>query len=193
MIKCTEHLELTYWPNFLDKSKADELYQTFCHLSWALEYYRMFGKIIPSPRLMAWYGDSNVDYQYSGIRHSPLPWTEELLFVKKLIEAKINHPFNAVLANLYRDGRDGMGWHADDEPELGKNPVIASISLGATRRFKFRTLSQPRQMIDTTLSHGSLLVMHGQTQHFWQHAITKTKKTCLPRINLTFRYIHQGN
>lgn len=190
MIVCSENLDLSYFPQFLEKSLADKWYsKLISKLEWDIEHYQMFGKILPSPRMMAWYADANLNYRYSGIDHIPLAWTDELLEIKSLIEAKVGRPFNAVLANLYRDGMDSMGWHADDENELGQNPVIASLSLGEQRNMNFRTKSQPRTSFRIMLTHGSLLVMQGLTQHCWQHAIPKTTKICSPRVNLTFRWI----
>jgi len=190
VIICAEQLELSYFPKFLGKTKADEFHlQLTENLDWQIEYYRMFGKILPSPRLIAWYGNEGLNYRYSGINHPAIPWTQELLVIKSIIETNINHSFNSVLANLYRDGQDSMGWHADNEPELGINPVIASLSLGESRRLCFRNTSSPRQSFNISLEHGSLLVMSGQTQHFWQHSIPKTKANCQSRINLTFRLI----
>ncbi len=190
MIICAEQLELSYFPKFLGKAKADECYLKLTeNLDWQIEYYRMFGKILPSPRLIAWYGNEGLNYRYSGINHPAIPWTKELLAIKTIIETNMNHSFNSVLANFYRNGQDSMGWHADDEPELGINPVIASLSLGESRRLCFRNTSSPRQSFNISLEHGSLLVMSGQTQHFWQHSIPKTKANCQSRINLTFRLI----
>jgi alkylated DNA repair dioxygenase AlkB len=189
-IICSSHLGLSYYPNFLKKELADHYFEILSHqLQWQTEYYKMFGKILASPRLVAWYGNEGLNYRYSGIKHQAFAWTKELFNIKNDLEKNLNCDFNSVLANLYRDGQDSMGWHADDEPELGQYPIIASISLGASRIFSFRSIQKPRQSIKISLTHGSLLVMEGETQHHWQHAILKTTKCIEPRINLSFRLI----
>ena len=139
-------------------------------------------------RKSAWYGDSGASYAYSGIRREPLPWTPELLTIKETCEEVANASFNSVLCNLYHDGNDGMGWHADDERELGFEPIIASISFGADRKFSFKHRIT-KERIDIRLAHGSMLIMRGQSQHAWLHALPKSKKVLEPRINLTFRNI----
>jgi alkylated DNA repair dioxygenase AlkB len=146
--------------------------------------------MIDQPRLTAFYGDVQKPYSYSGIVMTPVEWNEELLFIKEKIETAINIHFTSVLLNFYRDGKDSMGWHADDEKELGENPVIASVSFGETRVFQMKH----RKRKDVTkrnipLTNGSLLLMQGTTQHFWLHQIPKTTKQLSPRINLTFRVI----
>ena len=187
---CGEQLTLSYYPNFFDKDLADFYFELLStQLKWEIEYYKMFGKMVASPRLMAWYGNTGINYRYSGLDHAAIPWTQELMPIKNAIEKKLNHGFNSVLANLYRDGKDSMGWHADDELELGSNPLIASLSLGASRVFSLRSQKKPRASMKIPLEHGSLLVMHGATQHYWQHAILKTVKCLEPRINLTFRFV----
>jgi len=189
-IICCEQLGLTYYPNFLYKELADSYFEILLsQLEWQIEYYKMFGKIIASPRKIAWYGDTGLHYRYSGLDHQALPWTQELLDIKNKLEIKLNQHFNSVLANLYRDGQDSMGWHADNEPELGPYPVIASLSLGATRTFSLRNFEKPRQSLKIPLKHGSLILMDGCTQQDWQHAILKTTKCLEPRINLTFRWV----
>ncbi len=119
----------------------------------------------------------------------PQPWNSVLIIVKEKVEAIAHTRFNSVLLNLYRDGRDSVGWHSDDEPELGKNPVIASVSFGASRRFVFRHKYQKNLKLEMELTHGSLLMMKGSTQHFWQHQVPKTSRAFQPRVNLTFRWI----
>ena len=143
------------------------------------------GRQIALPRLTAWYGDG--DYTYSGIRNVAAPWREELLEVKSIAERHAGVCFNSVLANLYRDGRDSVSWHADDEPGMGSSPVIASISLGAVRQFRMRHKTFRDQTIAIDLPHGSCLVMAGTMQQLWQHAVLKTARDVGPRINLTFR------
>lgn len=163
-------------------------------LPWINHPVRIFGRELASPRLSSWHGDPTASYRYSGQRHRPQPWTPTLLQLRQRL-ADIGVRCNAVLANLYRDGQDAMGWHADDEPELGPNPLIASISLGATRRFVLRP--QPRHIspdqrawrLTLELPHGSLLLMAGPTQHCWQHALPRMRRVAEPRINLTFRWV----
>lgn len=187
---CSENLQLNYFPHFFDKELADHYFEIFyAQLKWQVEQYKMFGKTIPSPRLIAWYGNKGLNYRYSGINHQALEWTQELKHIKNILEIKFKHHFNSVLANLYRDGQDSMGWHCDNESELGPNPLIAPLSFGATRQFSLRTLQKPQQSIKIALEHGSLLIMHGTTQHYWQHAILKTTRCKAPRINLTFRCV----
>ena len=156
---------------------------------WRQETIRMGAREILQPRLSAWLGDPSARYTYSRRTFEPLPWTPTLAaLVGRLNETSLV-PFNSVLANLYRDGRDSMGWHADKEPELGKDPLIASLSLGGTRRFLLRHRRKSVAGVDLDLEDGSLLWMSGTTQHFWRHSVPKTKRPVAPRINLTFRRI----
>ena len=155
---------------------------------WRQEHITLFGKTHPQPRLVTWFGEPGAAYTYSGVTHEPLAWTAQLRALRNLVSDLCGTPFNSVLLNYYRDGRDAMGLHADDEPELGRRPVIASLSLGATRRMYFR----PRQKggdtrLDLDLPGNSLLVMSGDTQENWKHGIRRTRTPCGPRINLTFR------
>ena len=151
---------------------------------WRQETATVMGRRIPIPRLTAWHGEAG--YVYSGIRMTPLAWTPPLMELKEVAEALAGEPFNSVLLNLYRDGRDSVSWHADNEPGLGRKPVIASISLGATRRFQLRH-RQTKERVDLDLPDGSCLVMAGAIQHQWLHQIPKTARLVGPRINLTFR------
>lgn len=157
-------------------------------LAWQEEDILIYGKQCKVPRLMCWYGDPDACYRYSGVDHQPLPWTEELLIIREKIQNDCQFSFNSVLANLYRSGRDSMGYHADDEEELGRNPVIASLSLGDERLFKLRHKKR-KENLDINLGHGDLLIMAGTLQHHWVHALPKTTKPKGPRINLTFRKI----
>lgn len=159
-------------------------------LDWQQESIVMFGRSIPEPRLVAWYGDEGAVYRYSGRTNRPQPWTPTLADLRDRVAQRTGSEFNSVLANLYRDGSDHMGWHSDDEPELGPEPTIASLSLGATRRFQFRP--RPRGPIATTLElkNGSLLVMAGKTQTAYHHRIAPTQQPTGPRINLTFRNVY---
>jgi alkylated DNA repair dioxygenase AlkB len=157
-------------------------------LPWQEETLWICGKSCKAPRLMCWYGDPDAHYRYSGVDHRPNPWTEDLLAIKNKIESAVSWRFNSVLANLYRDGKDSMGFHADNEKELGQNPVIASLSLGEERLFKLRHKKR-KEMLAVRLGHGDLLVMAGVLQHHWLHSLPKTAQTIGPRINLTFRKI----
>jgi alkylated DNA repair dioxygenase AlkB len=180
---------LNLYSGFLAKDNADNLYKFFLdELAWSAEYIRMFGKIILVPRLVCWYGDKEASYHYSGVEHTPIPWTDSLASLKTKVAASTQQPFNSVLGNLYRNENDSMGWHSDDEKELGKDPFIASISLGSARKFKARHKST-RELVELTLPHGSMLTMSGPFQYHWQHCVPKTRKPTTPRINLTFRYI----
>ena len=156
---------------------------------WQQQVIVLYGRSIPSPRLSAWHGDPDAVYRYSGLRLEPAPWTPMLLGVRERVEVLAAACFNSVLLNLYRDGRDSMGWHSDDEPELGHNPVIASVSFGATRRFQLQHKKQ-RLRLEWSLEDGDVLVLGGTTQHCWRHHVPKTHQPMGPRINLTFRLIH---
>jgi alkylated DNA repair dioxygenase AlkB len=158
-------------------------------IPWRQEEVLIFGQRRLVPRLVSWHGDPQARYTYSGTPHDPLPWTPALERIRARVADLTGCSFNAVLLNLYRDGRDGMGWHADDEPELGRDPVIASVSLGASRRFCMRHRRHTNSKLDLSLPHGSLLLMSGPTQHHWVHAVPKTRSPVGERINLTFRRV----
>ncbi|MBF9223748.1 alpha-ketoglutarate-dependent dioxygenase AlkB family protein [Hymenobacter ruricola] len=183
--------DLLFDPAFLPAAEAAALLaQLTAEVAWEQRTIRLFGQESPQPRLTAWYGDADARYTYSGLAWEPRPWTPALLALRQRLEAATASRFNSVLLNLYRDGRDGMGWHADDEPELGPAPAIASLSLGATRRFRLRPragLVHPPLSLD--LGSGSLLLMRGPTQRHWQHALPKTTRPLGPRLNLTFRWV----
>lgn len=183
--------EISFYEEFFTKSESDHLYtELLDKIDWKQEYITLFGKTHPQPRLTAWYADSGKSYTYSNLKWEPQAWNSSLLYIKKRVEEVIERKFNSVLLNLYRNGKDSMGWHSDDEPELGKNPLIASVSFGQERRFHLRHKnSKEVERIRMDLTHGSLLTMGGSTQHFWQHQIPKTAKKVKPRINLTFRII----
>lgn len=149
----------------------------------------MYGKSVPIPRLSAWHGEHGRTYTYSKIEMEPQPWTPALQEIRLRIEETTGLTFNSMLANLYRDGSDHVAWHADDEPELGPEPVIASVSLGACRKFSMRHNERGDQKYSIDLAHGSLLMMQGLTQSYWQHCLAKTARAIGPRINLTFRTI----
>ena len=164
--------------------------QLLATTQWEQSHLKIYGKEIAEPRLTAWYGDAGKSYTYSGITRRPLPWTPALSQIKERVESVAQTSFNSVLLNLYRDGRDSIGWHQDKEPELGQNPVIASVSFGATRCFRLRhKRRKDLPLVELDLTNGSLLIMCGPTQHFWQHQIPKTAKPVGQRINLTFRVI----
>jgi alkylated DNA repair dioxygenase AlkB len=174
---------------FIPIDIAEDYYQFLLReLPWQEEHYTIYGKRVAAPRLVAWFGDPQAAYSYSGISHTPLPWLPLLAQLKTQIEQQSHQSFNSVLCNLYRDGQDSMGWHADKEPELGKNPYIASLSFGEARVFKLRH-NKTKQTIDVVLENGALLLMGGELQHHWRHAVPKTAKVKTPRINLTFRKI----
>jgi alkylated DNA repair dioxygenase AlkB len=181
--------DLKYYPNFIVASEATILMQALHQsLDWRQEQITLYGKTFDVPRLQAWYGDKNARYQYSNLSLCPLPWNSVLLALKQKCENASNSHFNSVLANLYRHGQDGMGRHADNEPELGQQPVIAALSFGEERNLDFYH-NTTKDKVRLPLHNGSLLVMSGNTQKYWQHSVAKTKKTLAPRINLTFRYI----
>lgn len=161
----------------------------FTHIRWKRDHMVIYGKPIALPRLTAWYGDPGKSYSYSGITSIPQQWNKGLLYIKDKIEQATALTFNSVLLNWYRDGEDHMGWHADDEAELGVNPVIASVNFGYTRDFVLRRIDDPSKKIVIPLTHGTLLVMGGELQHYWQHSVPKRKKIKGSRFNLTFRFI----
>ncbi|XGV99494.1 MAG: alpha-ketoglutarate-dependent dioxygenase AlkB [Leptolyngbya sp. BL-A-14] len=182
--------EIIFYPSFLDRQASDRLLTTLTQtIDWRQDWLTIYGRSLPQPRLTAWVGDPGKAYTYSGITMQPTPWTPTLLDLKAKVDAVSGVVFNSVLLNLYRDGNDSMGWHSDDEPELGHNPVIASLSLGGTRRFLLRHRLKKEWTHQLELITGSCLLMKGTTQHYWQHQVPKTKRPVLPRINLTFRVI----
>ena len=175
---------------FLTSTQADSLLQSFLQrIDWQQETLFLYGRSVQVPRLVAWYGDAQASYRYSGKAHDPLPWTSELLELRAMLKSRLKVEFNAVLLNLYRNGHDSMSWHADDEPELGEQPVIASVSLGAERDFQFRNRHDPSLKNSLSLPNGSLLVMHNDCQRNWQHQLPKRKRCSEARVNLTFRKI----
>jgi alkylated DNA repair dioxygenase AlkB len=176
---------LLYDEGFLPPAEADAL---FAHLRETVPWKQEGRPGRAFPRLTAWYADPGRSYSYSGVTHHAAPWTPELLAVKERVEAAAGTSWDSLLLNLYRDGQDSIGFHADDEPELGPNPIVGSVSLGATRRF---VLKHPAsgEKLEFDLPNGSLLVMGGTSQHHWRHGVPKTRKPVGPRINLTFRRI----
>ncbi|RTE65983.1 alpha-ketoglutarate-dependent dioxygenase AlkB [Amphritea opalescens] len=182
--------ELSLEPHFIDPPAAQRLYQTLLdELCWQQPQIRMFGRQVSIPRLQCFQGDPGIHYRYSGLALQTEPWHPLINNLRRRIEALSQQSFNTVLINYYRNGQDSMGWHSDDEPELGKNPVIASLSLGQSRRFLLRHRydnSIARQ--EHLLNSGSLLIMSGQLQHYWHHSVPKTSRPLEGRINLTFRH-----
>jgi alkylated DNA repair dioxygenase AlkB len=184
-----ENGEYLFFPDFFSKSESDVFLQKLKdEIDWKQESMNMYGKQVDFPRLTAWYGDNNKPYSFSGVTLQPKIWTKELLEIKQKIEPLSNVVFNSVLLNLYRSGNDSISWHTDAEKELGKNPVIASVNFGATRKFQLRHI-KTNEKVEIELTHGSLLIMQGELQHFWQHQVPKTSKIVNERINLTFRVI----
>ena len=184
--------ELWYYPELFPTIEADTLLDSLKDgIEWTQNTIRFYGKESLVPRLEAWYGDPGKSYAYSGIHMDPKPWTKELITIKQTIEPLAGVVFNSVLINYYRDGKDRVAWHSDDEKELGKNPVIGSVSLGAERKFKLRHKHYKTNGLkhEIMLRHGSFLLMKGATQHHWMHEIPRTAKPIGPRINLTFRII----
>ncbi len=182
--------DLRYAPDFLTAAEADQfMRQLLDGIEWQQHHVVVFGRQQPTPRLSAWYGSPQARYTYSGLALEPRPWTGPLLDLKTRLEAAADCLFNSVLLNQYRDGRDSMGWHSDDEPELGANPTIASLSLGQTRRFLLRHKRRDHSPVEIPLEHGALLIMRGPTQTHWQHQVPKTRRPCTLRLNLTFRCI----
>ena len=199
IIKQTElhHLpdaEIRYVPHFLPVSLANTYFDDlFHHIPWRQDPITVFGKTHLQPRLTSLHAHTLDSYSYSGIVMTPQPMTQTLHCIENRIYQLCDESFTTVLLNLYRDGKDSNGWHADDEAELGKNPVIASLSLGAPRFFHLRHNQDPKQRYKLLLEHGSLLLMGGETQHHWKHQVAKTAKKVGPRINLTFRKIFHSN
>ncbi len=178
-----------YYPEFISEevslSLIDQLEKS---LRWDADQLIMFGKLVTTRRKVAWVGEPECTYTYSGVKRNPQAWTPELLSMKTRLEKLTQSEFNSCLLNFYHDGADGMGWHSDDEKELDTKSPIASLSLGSTRKFTFRHKIN-KSTISIFLEDGSALIMNAPTQQFWQHALLKTKTVHTPRINLTFRKI----
>ncbi len=183
--------DLIFIENFFSKEESDMLYSKLLkNISWMETKITVYGKEHDTPRLTAWYGDPGTTYTYSGLKMNPFPWTNDLLFIKERADREAGVIFNSVLLNLYRSGKDSMGWHRDNEKEFGINPVIASVSFGETRPFHLKhKFKKEIEKVIIPLTHGSLLIMKGKTQHYWEHQIPKTAKGISSRINLTFRII----
>lgn len=185
---CSDRLD--YRPAFFEPEESRFIFDALqARIQWGQETLVIFGRPVLTPRLTAWYGDAGTAYSYSGKTFYAKPWTDELAVIRDRAQQAAGERFNSVLLNLYRDGRDSMGWHSDDEPELGINPVIASVNFGAERRLDFRLKNHHAVKHSIMLANGSLLVMKGDLQHHWQHQVAKTAKVTAQRINLTFRNI----
>ena len=178
-----------YYPEVYSELKCAELMNHLQQaLLWEQDQLVMFGKSVTTRRKVSWVGDPKCAYTYSGVKKQPQEWTSELLLIKAKLEEIAQSEFNSCLLNLYHDGSDGMGWHSDDEKELDPKSPIASLSLGAQRKFAFRH-KEDKTTVPLFLENGSVLVMHAPTQQFWHHSLLKTAKVSAPRINLTFRKI----
>ncbi len=185
--------EVFFYPAFFTKDESDMYLQTLLsEIEWKQEPIKLFGKTVMQPRLTAWYGDGDKTYTYSGITMQPRNWSPALKTIKEKIEIVSPVKFTSALLNLYRNGLDSMGWHRDNEKELGQNPVIASVSFGGTRTFRLRNYHNKSIIKSIELTHGSLLIMQGEIQHYWEHQIPKTSAPVKERINITFRVIVNG-
>jgi alkylated DNA repair dioxygenase AlkB len=186
-----QNAEVLYYPHFFPDQPAKRIFGVLqSELAWRQRNIRIFGREMPQPRLIAFYGDEGVSYTYSRQLWAADPWHPALAELRDMASEVAGAPFNCVLANLYRDGRDSMSWHSDDEPELGDKPVILSMSFGAVRRFRFRhRFDKAIRPVSIELYPGSMLVMKGDTQHYWQHALPKTSGEVGARVNLTFRRV----
>lgn len=175
---------------FLAPEEAASLFDALlAGVRWRQDTITLWGKVHDVPRLQQWFADDGMVYTWSGIRMEPAPWIAPLERLRERLHEALGLRFNTALANLYRDGNDTVGWHADDEPELGEAPVIASVSLGAARDFVLRHRTRPELVQSISLTHGSLLVMEGDTQQHWRHSVPRRKRVQAPRINLTFRHV----
>ena len=178
-----------YFSGFYSADECHHLFESLLHsVSWESDRIQMFGKLITTSRKVAWFGDPECLYTYSGVQKSPQGWTTELLQIKQQLEQRIGHSYNSCLLNLYHAGNEGMGWHSDDEKELDSSAPIASLSLGAQRKFAFRH-KKDKTTSSLFLENGSLLMMYPPIQEHWHHALLKTQIAIGPRINLTFRKI----
>jgi alkylated DNA repair dioxygenase AlkB len=182
--------DVVLYPSFFSATVADRLLHELRETTvWRQETINLYGKTIRMPRLTAWYGDDGTGYIYSGIKNSPHSWTAPLIEVKLAVEPPSGVIFNSVLLNCYRTGRDSVSWHADNEPEFGARPVIASVSFGGTRCFQLKHKKRRDLKVSIDLTHGSLLIMRGDTQANWLHQVPKTAKPVAERLNLTFRMV----
>ncbi len=194
--------QLAYIPGFLTMDEADALYGRLRDdIEWLQQDIVMYGRRHKVPRLSRWYGDAGLSYTYSGITEQSPGWLPVLRELRDRLQASMPDyidataiaPLNSVLANCYRDGSDSVAWHADDEPELGRSPTIASLSFGAVRRFQLKHRSDSSQRLQLELAHGSLLLMYGDLQRHWLHQLPKSRVVTEPRINLTFRHVYASD
>ncbi len=184
--------DFEYDPRFLDEAESRAIFSELrSTVAWKQDHTSLYGRRIALPRLTAWYGDPGSSYKYSGIVNEPLPWNATLQRLQVALQQRTSASYNSVLVNLYRDGSDGLGWHSDDERELGSTPTIASLSLGEVRRFCLRH-RRTKESINLELANGSLLVMRGHSQRDWEHCVPKSKKVLGERINATFRLVGVG-
>jgi alkylated DNA repair dioxygenase AlkB len=189
-LKLPQHL-LEYIPGFYSEADSFTFLNTLMeNTPWKQDVINMYGKLVKTPRLTAWYGDENSTYQFSGNKYSPLPWTNDLQKMRIKVEQAAGITFNSVLLNYYRDGNDSVAWHSDNEPELRRFPIIASLSLGEARKFDIRHKQDHSNKHSIVLENGSLLLMKAQLQQEWHHRLAKSTKYLKPRINLTFRMVY---
>lgn len=182
--------EVIYYPHYFDVETSNRYFDILHEQTpWQHDDIKIFGKVYPQPRLTALYANNNTPYSYSNIVMKPHPFTPVLKEIKKHVEYVSKNQYTTCLLNLYRNGKDSNGWHADNEKELGENPVIASVSFGAQRAFHMKHRHDKTQKLKLNLEPGSLVIMRGTTQHYWLHQIPKTKKNIKERINLTFRIL----
>lgn len=180
--------EVFYFSEFFDKNESDNYFKSLCdNIQWQQEPVKIFGKEVMQPRLTAWYGEK--DYRYSGITMKAKPFDKVLQAIKYKVENFVGETFNGALLNLYRNGSDSMGWHRDNEKMLGTNPIVVSVSFGGTRKFLLRNYNDRSISMELGLQHGSLLLMFGETQNCWQHAVPKSRSQADPRVNITFRQV----
>ncbi|MES1221736.1 MAG: alpha-ketoglutarate-dependent dioxygenase AlkB [Bacteroidota bacterium] len=183
--------EAILYSHFFSAEEINEYFNNLLNeIEWKQEPIKIFGKEVMQPRLTAWHGDSDKPYTYSGITMQPHAWTKSLEAIRKKIEPIAGIVFTSALLNLYRDGSDSMGWHRDNEKELGNQPIIGSVSFGATRTFQFRNYKTKKDLKSLELSNGSFLLMRGDTNHYWEHQVPKTKQVLKERVNITFRVIY---
>jgi alkylated DNA repair dioxygenase AlkB len=183
------HADLQLFLNVWSDAEAKALWPALHTLDWQQKAITLFGRAVMQPRLIAWYGDAGADYRYSGLLNIPQPWTPVLQAIRERVQSICQVDFNSVLGNWYRDGHDSVGWHSDDEPELGPQPIIASVSFGVTRRFSLQHKKDKALRFAIDLPNASLLLMQGETQQHYRHAVLKDKAVKDGRINLTFRQI----
>ncbi len=182
--------EVYHQPHFFSPKESSHFYKILLNEQiWQRQSIQLFGKKVMQPRKIDWAADEGVNYKYSGLSLPSKPWSKPILAIKQKVEIWMGCSFNSVLANLYSDGKEYMGWHQDNEPELGLLPTIVSVSFGATRTFSLKSKSLPHQKINIELTSGSVLVMKGKCQFFWKHSLPKRLKVVEPRINLTFRQV----